>query len=117
MHSTRAPDVQLLFWAGCPSHEKALAQLRQLMADISLDPDTVAVHEVRTDADARRAAFIGSPTIRIDGVDVYPPADEPPALTCRVYRRRDGRYSPLPDPQDLREALVRAAQAERTSDP
>ena len=50
--------------------------------------------------------FVGSPTIRVNGVDVQPPVDgEPTGLTCRVYRRRDGRISPLPDPEDVREAL------------
>jgi hypothetical protein len=29
-------------------------------------------------------------------------------LTCRVYRLRDGRFSPVPDPDDLRDALRRA---------
>jgi hypothetical protein len=27
------------------------------------------------------------------------------ALTCRVYRLRDGRFSPTPDPDDVRDAL------------
>jgi hypothetical protein len=30
-------------------------------------------------------------------------------LGCRIYRRRDGRISPTPDPDDLREALRLAA--------
>jgi hypothetical protein len=29
-----------------------------------------------------------------------------------VYRRRDGRITPLPDPEDLRDALRAAAQRE-----
>jgi hypothetical protein len=32
-------------------------------------------------------------------------------LSCRVYRRRDGRISPTPDPADLRVALAAAAAA------
>jgi hypothetical protein len=52
-----------------------------------------------------RERFIGSPTIRIDGVDVQPTAQEPYGLTCRVYHRRDGRVSPTPDPADVRDAL------------
>jgi hypothetical protein len=28
-------------------------------------------------------------------------------LTCRLYRRRDGRHSPTPDPDDLRESIAR----------
>ena len=43
---------------------------------------------------------------------MQPPEDgEPPGLTCRVYRLRDGRVSPKPDPDDLRDAL-RAAMEE-----
>jgi hypothetical protein len=34
---------------------------------------------------------------------------EPYSLTCRVYRTRDGRISPLPDPEDVRAAVRRAA--------
>ena len=36
---------------------------------------------------------------------MQPPDDEPAGLTCRVYRLRDGRFSPTPDPADVREAL------------
>jgi hypothetical protein len=105
--------VELLYWAGCPSHPAALADLRSAMTEAGLDPQQVIVREVATDADARSEGFVGSPTIRIDGRDVQPPGDEPTALTCRVYRRRDGRYSPTPDPADVREALHAAAARQR----
>jgi hypothetical protein len=29
-------------------------------------------------------------------------------LACRIYHRRDGRISPVPDPDDLRAALAAA---------
>jgi hypothetical protein len=32
-----------------------------------------------------------------------------------VYRRRDGRISPLPDPDDLRDALRRAAERSKVT--
>jgi hypothetical protein len=98
--------VELLWWRECPSWERALEMLREAMESAGLDPDSVEVQEIDTDAAAERARFVGSPTIRVDGRDVQPPADgEPTGLACRVYRRRDGRTSPLPDPEDLREAL------------
>jgi hypothetical protein len=103
-----SPTVELLFWEGCPSHPTALADLRAALAERGLDPDAVAVREIVSEDDARRERFVGSPTIRFDGVDVVEARDEPPALNCRVYRRRDGRYSPVPDPADLRAALDRA---------
>jgi hypothetical protein len=102
------PRVELLFWEGCPSHPAALADLRAAMAELDLDPDELTVREVQTDAGAERERFVGSPTIRIDGVDVQDPGDEPVGLTCRIYRRRDGRISPTPDPADVRDALRHA---------
>jgi hypothetical protein len=107
--------VELLYWDECPSHPKALAELREAMVDVALDPSTVLVREVETQSEAALERFVGSPTIRIDGVDVQPPGEEPVGLTCRVYHRRDGRISPTPDPADLRDALLaaRTTTAER----
>jgi hypothetical protein len=105
------PRVELLWWRECPSWERALVMLREAMEDAGLDPDSVEVREIDTEEAASREEFVGSPTIRVDGADVQGPAgDEPTGLACRVYRRRDGRTSPLPDPEDLRDAL-RAATA------
>lgn len=84
--------------------------MRAALTDLGLDGVEVRMREVRSDNDARDAGFVGSPTILIDGHDLVPAADaEPIGLSCRVYRRRDGRISPIPDPDDLREALSRAA--------
>lgn len=106
----RVPRIELLWWEGCPSHPQALADLRAAMDELGLDPETVDVREVRTDGDAAAEGFPGSPTIRVDGRDVQPPGEgDPMGLTCRVYHRRDGRISPTPDPQDVRDAL-RAAR-------
>lgn len=78
------------------------------MEAAGLDPDSLSVREVPTEEAAERDRFVGSPTIRIDGVDIQDPGDEPLGLTCRVYRLRDGRYSPLPDTADIRDALTLA---------
>jgi hypothetical protein len=84
--------------------------LREAVVEHGLDPESVEVIEVDTDETAERRRFVGSPTIRIDGNDIQPPVEgEPTGLACRVYRRRDGRTSPLPDPEDIREALASAA--------
>jgi hypothetical protein len=102
------PVVELLYWDGCPSHPAALADLRAALAELGRPDVEVTLTEVRSDAQACERGFVGSPTLRIDGVDpVPPPPGEPPGLTCRLYRRRDGRHSPTPDPADLRDALRR----------
>ena len=98
--------IELLFWAGCPSHPEALELLREVLADRDID-EPIAIREVFTQEDAIALAFPGSPTIRIDGRDVDPiGAQEQPSLTCRVYRLRDGRPSPIPSRLQLEEALT-----------
>jgi hypothetical protein len=99
-------DVELRFWEGCPSHPAALADLRSALTELGLDPAGVAIREVTTEAEAAELGFIGSPTIIVDGDDLFDTGGQPPALTCRVYRLRDGRFSPTPDPEDLREFLA-----------
>ena len=83
--------------------------LREAMNEAGMDPARIEVREIDTDESAKREEFVGSPTIRIDGADVQPLEGPPTGLACRVYRRRDGRTSPLPDPADLRDALRAAA--------
>lgn len=92
--------IELLWWDGCPSHPAVREQLAALGVE-------VVELEIVTEEDAERERFVGSPTIRVDGVDLFP-SDEAPSLNCRIYRLRDGRFSPTPDPEDLREALERA---------
>ena len=105
---SRHPAVELLFWAGCPSHPEALDQLRRILREEGV-ASTVELVEVTSDEQAQRDRFPGSPTVRVDGEDVVTPPDtEPFSLTCRVYRTRDGRISPVPDPEDVREAVRRA---------
>jgi hypothetical protein len=101
--------VELLWWDGCPSHPEALADLERVLREEGVPADVTRV-EIEDDEQARREHFPGSPTIRIDGRDIVPPGEgEPYSLTCRVYRRRDGRISPVPDPEDVRDAVRRAA--------
>ena len=106
----RAPRIELLWWSGCPSWPSALEELRDAVRAAGLDPDAIEVCEVATDEAAEQERFVGSPTIRIDGADAFPPSEaEPVGHTCRIYRLRDGRISPTPDPADVRDALARAA--------
>jgi hypothetical protein len=103
--------IEFLWWEGCPSHPDALNDLRHAVRELRLDPDAIEAREIRTEQDAAREGFTGSPTIRVDGQDILAPAaDEPVGLTCRVYRLRDGRPSPIPDPADVRAALTAAVK-------
>jgi hypothetical protein len=81
-----------------------------VLTEAGADPESVELHEIESDEQAERERFPGSPTIRIDGEDVVAPsAEDVVGLSCRVYRLRDGRPSPTPDPEDVRAAVRRAA--------
>jgi len=112
--------IEIFWWAGCPSTDAARDLVVDALACLGLCDDVagIAIVEVATDEQALELGFRGSPTIRIDGADVVelvggvdPGADDPAALTCRLYVRRDGRISPTPDPADVHEAISIAAQA------
>jgi hypothetical protein len=102
-------SIELLAFAECPSHEEAYARMRALLDELGHSDIAVVVRWVETDEQATQVGFVGSPTFRWQGHDLLPPDPGAQAgLACRVYRRRDGRISPLPDPDDLREAVQRA---------
>jgi hypothetical protein len=100
-------DIELLWWAGCPSTERALAELRGVLDELGLSDVEIHATELETDEEAGERGFLGSPTLLIDGEDPFAGSDDQEiGLSCRVYRRRDGTISPTPDPADLRDALA-----------
>jgi hypothetical protein len=104
----KRPKIEFLFWEDCPSHPQALKLLQEVMVETGVE-SPVEMIEVLTDEEAARLQFAGSPTIRVDGVDIDAAgaAQMGTALTCRVYRLEDGRFSPVPSREMIRRALVR----------
>lgn len=101
-------QIDFLYFEDCPSHDTALERLQQVMQEVGIDAE-VNVTKVETNEEAERYQFVGSPTIRINGQDIDPlPADTPYALACRAYRRPDGRITPLPSEDLIRNALQAA---------
>jgi hypothetical protein len=102
--------VDLLWWAGCPSHGEAAELLQRTLDELGRGDVHVVRREVRTRDEAKELGFVGSPTFSVGRRDLFP-TDAPAALTCRVYERPDGRVAPLPDADDLaarlRQALAR----------
>ena len=97
--------IELLYWEGCPSHPEAKALLEQALAELGRD-DQIVMTEVRSDEEAERLHFPGSPTIRVDGRDIDAAgASARPSLTCRIYHLPDGRVSPVPSREQMEAAL------------
>jgi hypothetical protein len=95
--------IELLYFAGCPSHERLLPTVEQLAAQSGA---RLKLRRVETPEAAERERFLGSPTVRVDGVDVDPTATDRNdfGLKCRIYRSAEGA-SPLPPEQWIRTAL------------
>ncbi len=98
------PLVELLVVPGCPNGEPYLPRLRQLAASAG---GVVRLRVVADEAQARAVGFTGSPTVRVDGVDVDPQAGGPAAMTCRLYRSSQG-VSGRPPQAWVLDALDRA---------
>jgi hypothetical protein len=91
--------IELLYFDGCPSHEAFLPRLRELLARAGARDAPVQQRRVESDAAAQCERFLGSPTLRVDGVDVDPGAGERHdyGLKCRLYPTADGLAGTPPD--------------------
>jgi hypothetical protein len=97
--------VELLYIAECPNYQKAARLLRQTLRECGLR-DEVSEVEVIDSAQARALAFIGSPSIRIDGRDIAPtaPGERHCGLSCRTYLV-DGKLAGVPSLEMIRAAI------------
>ena len=99
--------IELYYFEGCPSYHKALENVRQALRLEGLFEE-VALIPVGSDAAAQANKFMGSPTIRIDGIDVEgPQADEKGyGFGCRIYAD-NGSSVGWPSVEKVRLALRR----------
>lgn len=106
--------IQFLWWEGCPSHPEAWQRLHSVLAELDIKTEIESI-EIKTEADAERWRFPGSPTILVNGIDIDPQAQPAYRLTCRLYFREDGRPSPLPSAETIKRALLKASDEEKNS--
>jgi hypothetical protein len=108
----RRPRVEVLYFEGCPNHEAARALVERVAAELRVEAEIALVRVADADA-AVRHRFLGSPTIRVEGRDVEPNAEERGdfAFSCRVYGTERG-FSGQPDAVWVRDALSEATAGE-----
>jgi hypothetical protein len=83
--------VELLYFDGCPNYGEARASIERIAAEDDVMIDLRLV-EVTSPEVAEAMRFLGSPSVRVNGRDVEPGADdrETFVLACRVYQTEDG---------------------------
>jgi hypothetical protein len=81
------PLVEVLTTPGCPNRDAAIALVQRVCAQLD-GPVEVRVVEIPDQQAAEAARFLGSPTIRVDGRDVEPDAEQCVEYihSCRLYQ-------------------------------
>ena len=105
--------VEILYFDGCPNHEALVPHLRELLVSAGAPPH-IDLIRVESAAAAARERFLGSPTVRVDGKDVEPGADERAdfGLKCRLFATGEGLRG-MPADEWVLAALRRTASVSR----
>jgi hypothetical protein len=102
-------DVELQIIPGCPHTDGATKLLRQALDDMGQGHVAVKTRVIATDDEAREHAFVGSPTFRVNGRDLFGDHRATPGVCCRLYRTSSG-MAPLPEMRALQQMLSRAVE-------
>ena len=80
---------EILYFDGCPAWENGLKNLEAAVREEGL-PASVDMVKVMDDDDAARLKFLGSPSFRVDGRDLWFEERDVYSLSCRVYPTPEG---------------------------
>lgn len=95
-------EVTLLYFDGCPNWEVADGRLGSLADEFGF---TLVHRPIESFEAAEEWQFPGSPTVLVNGRDVFATGEESVGLACRIYRTPDG-VAGAPTTEQLRAALA-----------
>lgn len=103
--------IEVLYFPGCPHRGLAVEEIEQALACEKIQAAITEI-EVRNEEEAARQLFCGSPTVRVNGLDVAPndPSASNFSLQCRLYPGSE--YPGVPPRDLLRTAIRHAAEKE-----
>lgn len=100
-------QIEVLYFEDCPNHLPTVAQIARVLREerCSAEVREILVPDVET---AQREKFLGSPTVRVNGIDIEPAAQGRMefGLMCRRYT------GGVPSDELIRSALRSAMQKE-----
>ena len=101
-------NFEVLYFADCPTYKAAERSLRAVIAEEGIEA-AVELVAVNTHEEARRLTFPGSPTIRLDGHDLFPLGERQDwRMGCRIYSTSNGLRG-SPTAEMLRQAIAKKA--------
>ncbi len=103
--------IELLYFEGCPTYRAAQHALHSTLAELDV-PANIELVEVNSNEEARRLLFPGSPTIRVQGTDLFPIANPNSnyGLGCRMYITPEGLQG-SPTPRMVKASLLEVGLA------
>lgn len=102
-------NIQLLVTPDCPHATTAADLLHRALADT--EDYSFEILIIRDIDEALARGFLGSPSIHVDGHDLFETSGIEPSLGCRIYRSGN-THSPIPELSALKAALERHATPE-----
>jgi hypothetical protein len=106
--------VEVLYFEGCPNHMPTVQRVRQTLQSENETVDVRGV-VVRTQAEAEAIGFLGSPSVRINGLDIEAEVRSLNSygLSCRTYL--DGATRSGVPPSELIRLAIKEQRTSRDS--
>lgn len=105
--------IDLLYFDDCPSWKQGLENLQSALASEKITAE-INLIRVENDQDAAHEKFLGSPSFRVNGQDLWPEERQSYHLGCRIYAAEGGMRG-FPSPEMLRRKIRDLQSSETTS--
>jgi hypothetical protein len=104
--------VEILARKDCENRGMAIIVVERVAAELGI-PVALEVIDVTSQAQAKKRRFLGSPSVRVDGLDVEPGTNDSTDFTLgdRVYRSGERGLQAWPDARWIGAALIVAQSA------
>ena len=105
--------IDLLYTPSCPHHAGTLELIHEVLREVGIQAAVASV-AVASEDEAQRLRFVGSPTVRVNDLDLEPNATFAArdfGLRCRAYAG-DGKVTDIPSRRALRDAIEMGFLAE-----
>jgi hypothetical protein len=102
--------IQVFISPSCSHAEATMAMVKEYLAESGVEAEVEEVVTANFE-DAKNVRSLGSPTVRIDGVDIEYGTNEPQEFTseCRYYNTTEG-WTPVPPRHLILGAITRAGK-------
>ncbi len=83
--------IEVLYLEGCPNHRPTVDRVREIVERLGLEEEVIEI-EVQNLEKAQHLRFLGSPSVRVNGVDIEPEARTRTeyGFACRTYPGGEG---------------------------